>query len=94
MDLDHFWTIVMLIMYYSVEFFICMGVYGCGWTIYSSPFRMMTPYFALRYRATTLASTADDIKLRMMVDSTCTATVLIIGWTCFGLFVKNNFPSA
>ena len=50
MALDIFWTIVLTIDS-AVELSVCRGVYGCGWTVSSNIFRMMTPTFLLRYKA-------------------------------------------
>ena len=90
MDLEIFWTIVLLTINSAVELSVSRGTYGCRWPIYSNVFCMMTPYFSLRYRAEILASAADGIALWMMVETTCTATFFIIGWPSFDFFINKK----
>ena len=85
---------VLLTITSAVELLVCRGISGCGRPIYSNKFHMKTPNFALRERATILASASDDIKLQIMVDTMCTNPLLIIGWPFFGLFAKNKCLSA
>ena len=86
MDLDHIWTMVLLNILSDVECSVCRGIVAFGWPITSNKFLMMTPYFALRYRAANSASALDDITLQTMVDTMCTNPLFIIGWTFFELF--------
>ena len=69
----------------DVEFSVCRGVSGCGWSISSNILRTTTPFFALSYSAASSALIADDITLRMLVDATCTTPLFIIGWHSFFL---------
>ena len=89
-DLEHFWTIVLLIIPSGVEFLVCAGVSICEWTISYNVFRMVTMYFSLRYMVITSTLDADYIALGVMLDTTSTAPLFIIGWPCFVFFVKNK----
>ena len=51
---------------------------------------MMTPSFALIYRSGILALASDDILLRMMMDTTCTAPLFIISCLHFGFLLGRS----
>ena len=84
--------VVSLVIPEAVALSVHTFVMGCGWSISSNLFHMTTPYFALRYIDMSSASAANDITLRIIVDTTCNSPLLIIGWPRFCLFVQKKFP--
>ena len=79
MDLERYGKIVLFNIPSAVEFLVCRGVVSCGRPIYYDVLLIPILSFALRYMATILASATDDIILWMMVATTLTAPLLIIG---------------
>ena len=92
MALENFGTIVLLNIPYALELKVCGSVAGCGWTISSNVLCMMIKSFELRYRAAILAPAPDGITLWMMVETTHTPLLFVMGCPCFVFFVKKKCP--
>ena len=94
MSLGHFWRTVLLTVLSDVYLSLCRGVYGCACPFSYNIFHIMTLPFLLRYSDASSSSAADDITLRIMVDTKCNTPWFIIGWPRFGLFDKKKGPPA